>query len=1138
LCVNFNNQVSGSAGVWSQTTPIPNFTVDLSDLSNVCFEGAQAGCYAFRYTTNTAQAPCMNVFETMVVCVKACPCPSPATKAINPLCNIGTTNLALAEVTSDPGTWSVESGPAGQDITGILTGKVFNASGLLAGDYVVRFTLDNPGAPPACLQFSEQTITIFAAPMIAANDAFMCNIDNGTDPTVLDLYTLISVDATDGGTWEQTDGTTVTLTGGSTIMSSDLSTFPDTLIFTYTSGVEMGSPCPPAVVEVEIVVRDCNCPFIAVLSDTLCNNGDLIDLNGLLLNPDGLSGTWSTTGNLVGADMFDPNGLPSGQYTITYTLDVSPGPTCNISYMNTILIRRQSVAEPTTAPPPCSADTGNGPTTSNLYAWLVPGYSSGTWMQTGGTPTLTFTDNGLDMAVVDFDGQPIGSMFTFTFTTNGALDPCTNISVDVTITVVDCNCPPIVLAPADDLCNQDGMIDLCALTAGSDPGSYTVTSIGGTDFSDRISGCIFDATGLNPGEYVITFTLDQAVSGICDQFLQESFNVVQYLTATIQDPPEVCSDPDGNGLMFLNFTTYVSNAGSGVWEDTDGTGVAIETLSEQQNVSFVGVPAGQYTFTYTIDNVDPCEDVVLTMVVTVTDDCNCPSINPLAPVEECNTDGPIDLTQYDDPIRPGSWSSTDLTVENGNSLIIAGVASGTYTLLYTIEEITEDCDSTAEVTIMIGEPANAGIAADPYRLCEGVSEVINLEDLLEGEDTLGVWSETSAIASVGFNATGGTLTTDNEVAGTYTFEYRLSNNDPCPEVSATVTVIIEANPIADAGGEKFIDCINSIAILGGPNTTTGSTITYSWVNTETSEEIGTNATIEVSNAGIYELTVLNTETGCSARSTVEVMKSDDLPTMTVVSQDISCFNAGDGGIIISNQSGGDGNYTYTLGEIETSDPNDFASLIAGDYVIEIMDGNGCSQMYNFTINEPPLFEINAGPDLEGDVDDEFTLTIEPFDTSGITSLIWSDFETGDEICNGLNCTTIMVNPTEVVTNYYVEAIDSNGCIAFDEVQIRTQQIVDVTFPNIISPNGDNTNDRFYIKSKDVETVISMKIFDRWGEKLFDASNFPPRDPSFGWDGKFKDRKVVPGVYVYTVEVLFVNGDLETFSGDVTVIDSE
>ena len=153
-------------------------------------------------------------------------------------------------------------------------------------------------------------------------------------------------------------------------------------------------------------------------------------------------------------------------------------------------------------------------------------------------------------------------------------------------------------------------------------------------------------------------------------------------------------------------------------------------------------------------------------------------------------------------------------------------------------------------------------------------------------------------------------------------------------------------------------------------------------------------------------------------------------------------------------------------------------------------------------------------------------------------MIWTNFSTGDTICVGLECTTISVTPTENVTTYYVEAIDSSGCIANDEIQIQLQQIVDVIFPNIITPNGDNTNDRFYIKSKDVETVISMKIFDRWGEKVFDAANFPPRDPSYGWDGKFNEQKVVPGVFVFTVEVLFVNGERETFSGDVTVTDSE
>jgi len=130
------------------------------------------------------------------------------------------------------------------------------------------------------------------------------------------------------------------------------------------------------------------------------------------------------------------------------------------------------------------------------------------------------------------------------------------------------------------------------------------------------------------------------------------------------------------GLMSLNFTDYVGNAGIGTWEDTDGTGAAIATLPELNNVSFLGLglTPGQYTFTYRIDNEEPCEDVVLMMEVDITDDCNCPSILPLTPEDECNTDGPIDLTQYDDTMRPGTWSSTELTVENGNSLIIDGVA--------------------------------------------------------------------------------------------------------------------------------------------------------------------------------------------------------------------------------------------------------------------------------------------------------------------------------------------------------------------------------------------------------------------------------------------------------------------------------
>ena len=479
-------------------------------------------------------------------------------------------------------------------------------------------------------------------------------------------------------------------------------------------------------------------------------------------------------------------------------------------------------------------------------------------------------------------------------------------------------------------------------------------------------------------------------------------------------------------------------------------------------------------------------------------------------------------------------------IDNGNSLSIDGVLSGTYTLTYTILETVPDCDSTVEVMILIGEPANAGTPAEAYRLCEGVSDVVDLESLLDGEDLGGTWTETSSSLSVGFDGAAGTFTTDNDEAGTYTFEYLLSNNDPCPPASAVVTVIIDPNPIADAGTEQFIDCENTSASLGGPNTTTGNDITYSWMNTTTGEDAGSTANIEVVNSGIYELTVMNTTTGCSSTSTVEVLKSDDLPTMIVTPRDITCFGFDDGGVTISGQTGGDGNYTYSLnGGAATSDPNDFSTLPAGDYIISIMDGNGCMQEYSFMISEPAAIFVDAGPEIiTGEVGESFDLSILPFDTTGITSIVWSNFETEEVLCNGLDCTTITVSPVNVTTTYYVEVKNANGCTAFDQVQIQLQQIVDVVFPNIITPNGDNINDGFYVKSGDVETVISMKIFDRWGEKLFDLSNFPPRDPSYGWDGKFNGKPVVPGVYVFTVEILFIDGTQETFSGDVTVTDSE
>ncbi|MEM9544812.1 MAG: gliding motility-associated C-terminal domain-containing protein [Bacteroidota bacterium] len=1137
LCINFTALVSGSTGTWSQDGVIPDFDFASFPLDDVCFEGIQTGCYPFTFTTNSAQMPCENVSATVQVCVNACPCPSPATQAIPDICNLGTINLEDAVLTSDPGTWSVISAPATQDMAGLITGTTFNATGVLPGEYTVQYTLDNPGGGQ-CEVSSEQTFEVFEQlEFNVLGSGVLCNIEGQSFPTSMDLFDLIDTDASNGGTWVQTGtGTMLTITDGSMISSDGVTVFGETLTFEYTGG-PTGTPCPPTTIEVTVSIEDCNCPVITFEPLIVCNDGSPVDLNTILNNLENLPGTWSTSSSatIIGS-MFDPNGLSAGLYEVTFTLDDEPGNDCPLDYVGEVVVSPSPEVVLTPGIQPCSEDSGNGPTTVNLYDWITT-TTTGTWMQTDGDD-LDITGNGIDLAEVDFAGQDIGETFTFVFTTNTAIAPCVDAFIEVVITVADCECPVIGLSDPAPVCNDAGTSDLCTLIGMSEPGSFTVQDSDGIDITNTVldgSGCILNATDLDQGTYSVIYTLDETVGGDCAQADTVFLDVTEYLSVEISEPDSLCSDADGQGITTISFNGLLSEVGLGTWSDDDNSMVAIGDVTLEASVSFVGVSEGSYDFTYTIENADPCPDFAQTITIHVTEVCNCPPILPLDPEDECNTDGPVDLAKYNDVNQPGTWSSAELTVENGNSLITEGVVAGTYTLTYTINDPIDDCPATEEVTIFVGEPANPGVAAEPYRLCEGVNEVINLGDLLEGEDDGGTWTETSMTASNGFDAMAATFTTNGESAGTYTFEYSITDNDPCPEVSSSVTVIIDANPVADAGEEKFIDCANRTALLGGTNTSSGDNIEYSWND----ENMSTTSTITVSDGGIFQLVVINTATGCTDTSTVVVNKSDDLPVMTITAVDVSCFGENDGQLIISDQSGGEGDYTYQLDNgPETTDPNSFTGLRPGEYIIAIEDENECRNEYMFTITEPPLLTVDAGPDLVGELGEEFTLTIEPFDTTGVTSIVWSNLVTTEVICSGLNCTTITVTPELPVTTYYVEVINGSDCVAFDELQIRTNQIVDIVFPNIISPNGDNNNDRFYIKSGDVESVISMRVFDRWGEKLFDLENFPPRDPEFGWDGTFRGKKVVPGVYVFTVEVLFVNGDTETFSGDVTVTDSE
>jgi gliding motility-associated-like protein len=129
-----------------------------------------------------------------------------------------------------------------------------------------------------------------------------------------------------------------------------------------------------------------------------------------------------------------------------------------------------------------------------------------------------------------------------------------------------------------------------------------------------------------------------------------------------------------------------------------------------------------------------------------------------------------------------------------------------------------------------------------------------------------------------------------------------------------------------------------------------------------------------------------------------------------------------------------------------------------------------------------------------------------------------------------------VSTTKLNTKYTVTVVDSNGCknTSFVEV-IVTCKGADIFLPNTFSPNGDGSNDIFYARGKGLDRVKSLRIFNRWGEIVFEKRDFPVNDPSVGWDGKYKGNKALPDVYVYQVEIFCENGEIVRFSGNVALI---
>ncbi|MFT4778913.1 MAG: gliding motility-associated-like protein [Flavobacteriales bacterium] len=225
-----------------------------------------------------------------------------------------------------------------------------------------------------------------------------------------------------------------------------------------------------------------------------------------------------------------------------------------------------------------------------------------------------------------------------------------------------------------------------------------------------------------------------------------------------------------------------------------------------------------------------------------------------------------------------------------------------------------------------------------------------------------------------------------------------------------------------------------------------------------------------------------------------------------------CFDDCDGSVTVAiTQSGPNPVIVWTdaNGDLVGTEL-EIDGICNGTFTLSITDDNGCTFEETVTVSEPseiiidvvsPLFQNGYNvSEFEGN-DGEIET-----DVSGGTpdyDYIWTG---PTSIEDG------MTSPIDLTAGTYVLTVtDANGC-SKDTTIVLTQPD-DLALPTGLSPNGDNANDTYVILGVAEHPVNTFKVFNRWGNIVYEKPNYNNE-----WDGRNNDGEDLPdGTYFVVFE---------------------
>lgn len=278
---------------------------------------------------------------------------------------------------------------------------------------------------------------------------------------------------------------------------------------------------------------------------------------------------------------------------------------------------------------------------------------------------------------------------------------------------------------------------------------------------------------------------------------------------------------------------------------------------------------------------------------------------------------------------------------------------------------------------------------------------------------------------------------------------------------------------------------------------------------------GTDPDPQGLSAGFYQCTITDAN-GCTSNLSAQVREPKPLQAINFDCREFS------GESLSFRATGGTPPYLYSIDGGDFESANVFDYLTGGQvYDLTIQDAQGCQLLQKFTmpVLRERIVELPGAVSLK--LGEHYTISPKVnIPTALIQSVQWSP-------SLGLSCDTCLMPGVLALKDqtYSLRIDDVFGCTGAAAITIKLDEQVDVYIPTAFSPNGDERNDYFtlFANPNQIEEVLSFRVYNRWGTLLFQREHFPPNDPTYGWDGTFGNRRLDPGLYLYTAQFRLTNG---------------